>query len=81
MTEKEIARFSKALPHISIEEMEQDVKDTQEEIDQFEKELEVLQKNPVDNKLKIFFTEGKISIRKDFINDVTLLVEYRKSQL
>jgi hypothetical protein len=48
-----------------------------EEIDQYEAGLAVLRGDPVQNRLEIYLRDGKISIRKDFINKLNQILEYR----
>ena len=66
--------------HISTNEIEQDINDTQIEINQFKQELNILTKNPQENRLPIYMREGKIVQRKEFIEKLTSILEYRNSQ-
>ena len=65
--------------HISISEIEQDIEDTQKEINQYQEELNVLIKDRQSNKLPIYMKEGKISQRESFIKKLNLLLDYRNS--
>lgn len=73
LTEEKI----KANDNIPSAEIQQDIKETQMEIDSFEKELNVLRENPVQNKLEIYMREGKILKRKEFIENLNQILEYR----
>ena len=63
--------------HIPTEEIEQDIKDTQNEIDDYQDEKDILMRNPQDNRARIYSLEGKISKREDFINNLNKLLEQR----
>ena len=63
--------------HIPTEEIEQDIKDTQNEIDDYQDEKDILMRNPQDNRARIYLLEGKISKREDFINNLNKLLEQR----
>ena len=52
--------------HIPLEEMLQDLKDTQKEIEQFYDEIEVLSKDRERNKLAIYINEGRIGQHREF---------------
>ena len=52
--------------HIPFEEMLQDLKDTQKEIDQFYEEIDVLSKDRERNKLAIYINEGRIGQHREF---------------
>jgi len=64
--------------HIPTNEIEQDIAETQREIDQYEKELEALIGNRQGNKLAIYMREGKISQRKEFISNLQSILDYRR---
>jgi len=64
--------------HILTSEIEQDIEDIQEEIDQFEEELEVLIKDRKKNRLDIYMREGRIAKRKDFISKLQSILDYRR---
>lgn len=65
--------------HISTSVIEQDISDTQQEIDDFNTEKTVLEKNPVENKLRIYMLEGNIGKHQIFINKLNGILEQRKS--
>lgn len=67
--------------HISTSEIEKDIAETQSEIDALEKELLVLRENPIQNRLAIYMREGNILRRKDFIQNLNEILEYRKTQV
>jgi hypothetical protein len=52
--------------HIPLEEMLQDLKDTQKEIEQFYEEIDVLSKDRERNKLAIYINEGRIGQHRGF---------------
>ena len=54
---------------ISIEEMEVDIEITTKEIKDYRDELEVLNRNPVENKVRIYFLEGFIRQGKDLLKE------------
>jgi peptidoglycan hydrolase CwlO-like protein len=58
--------------------IEEDIRDTQEEIDSFREEVEVLYKNPQRNKMNIFVAEADISTREKFISKLNDILAYRE---
>lgn len=75
LTEKQI----KQNEHIPTNEIEQDIAETQKEIDQYEKELDALIGDRQGNKLAIYMREGKISQRKEFVNNLQSILDYRRA--
>jgi hypothetical protein len=75
LTEKQI----KSNDNIPTSEIIGDIIDTQREIDSYESELISLRKNPVENKLDIYFREGRILIRKEFIAKLEQILQYRNN--
>jgi len=65
--------------HIPTEEVIQDIKDTQKEVDDFRDEEAVLMRNPQDNRVKIYMLEGKISQREKFIKQLNVLLSERQT--
>jgi len=63
--------------HIPIDEMLTDIADTEREIKDFQDEKDILMRNPVDNKVRIYMLEGKISQREEFVNKLNQILEYR----
>ena len=63
---------------IPTEEIQKDIKDTQREIDQYRREISALSKNAVGNRVAIYFREGRISQRKEFISKLEGILEGRK---
>ena len=47
-------------PNISSLEVNQDITDTQREIDNYRDELQVVERNPAENKVQIYMLQGKI---------------------
>lgn len=65
---------------IPTEEVEQDKQLTQNEIDQLEKELSILSINKSSNRLEIMKREVGIKDRKDFIQSLDCVLNYRKNK-
>jgi archaellum component FlaC len=65
--------------NISTTEIEQDINETQREIDQYQKELNALMGDRQGNKLAIYMREGKILQRKEFVSNLNSILEYRKA--
>ena len=65
---------------VSTQEIEVDIVDTEKEIKDFQDEKEVLMRNPPENKVRIYFLEGKISQRQDFVDKLNQILEYRISK-
>lgn len=64
--------------HISTNTIENDISDTQKEINQFKAELEAYKKDIQKNRTNIYLTEGQISSREDFVSKLKSILEYRK---
>lgn len=64
--------------HIPLSVIKQDILDTQQEIDDFNTEKEILEKNPLENRLQIYMLEGRIGERQIFINKLNLILDERK---
>ena len=75
LTEEQI----KQNEHIPTNEIEQDIAETQREIDQYEKELDALIGDRQGNKLAIYMREGKISQRKEFVGNLQSILDYRRA--
>jgi len=67
--------------NISTREIEVDILDTQAEIDQYQKEIEAMSSDKQNNKLEIYMREGKISARRDFINTLNSILDYRSENI
>jgi len=65
--------------HIPTEEINQDIKDTQKEVDDFRDEKDVLMRNPQENKLRIYMLEGKINQEEAFIKKLYIILSERKT--
>lgn len=61
-------------------EIQEDIEITRHEIEQYEAELKILRNNPVENKVQIYFREGKIRMRYDFIQKLLEIINYRNMQ-
>ena len=64
--------------HIPDEEIRTDIRLTRSEVETYQAELDVLRKNPVENRLQIYLREGKILKRIEFIENLERLLEYRQ---
>lgn len=73
LTEDELKLFG----HISTQQVEDDREITQREVDQLEAELDILRKKPQDNRVDIYFREGKIYQRNTFIEKLNQILNYR----
>ena len=63
--------------HIPTAEIEQDIIDTEKEIKDYQDELDVLMRNPSENKVRIYLNEGKISQRQLFIEKLKKILSER----
>ncbi len=64
--------------HIPTSEINKDVLDTQKEIDDLRDENEILNRNPVENKVRIYMNEGRIIKREKFIEKLNSILEHRE---
>ena len=69
-----------AFNHIPTEEIEQDLKDTETEIKDFEIEIEALSRDRAKNRLEIYIREGKILERSELASKLKSILAYRKSK-
>jgi hypothetical protein len=67
--------------HIQTKEILQDIKDTEQEIKDYGDELEVLMRNPVQNKVRIYMIQGNLSIRKEFVKMLNEILEFRNEEI
>lgn len=65
--------------HISTSEIKQDITDTQEEVDDFNAEKDILMKRPMNNKVRIYMLEGHITKATEFINSLKEILNYRNN--
>lgn len=75
---KEQIKQIKQNDHIPTDVIEEDIKITKQEIDRFEKQLDMLTNDRKGNRVEIYMREGKILKRKDFINNLESILNYRK---
>ncbi len=73
MTQKNAEKVA----HIPDSQVKQDISDTQREIDDYSDELQVLERNPIDNKVRIYMLGGRISHREAFIKKLNELLSCR----
>lgn len=76
MTEEQIKQFD-TIPE---DEIREDIRITQEEINLSQAELKVLKIDPVKNRLEIYIREGRILIRESFIERLNKILDYRKTK-
>ena len=67
--------------HISTTEIEQDLLDTENELRDYQDELEILQRRPQENKVRIYLLKGHCSIHQDFCDSLKEILEYRKCNM
>lgn len=60
-------------------EIEQDIKDTEFEIDQFQAEIDALSKHRERNRVEIYFKEGGVIQMKELISKLKSIIAYRKT--
>ncbi len=61
--------------HIPIEEMLEDLRITNEEIEQFEAENNILKRDYTRNKVAIYMNEGRIIQRRSFVKKLEELIK------
>ena len=61
--------------HISLEQMLDDLRITNEEIIEFEEENKVLSKNRERNRVQIYMNEGRILQRQKFVSQLEQIIE------
>ena len=76
LTEEQI-KLNDSIP---TSEILQDIEDTQNEINDFQAEKDILMKRPTENKVRIYLLEGNILKRQDFIGELNQIIDYRKLQ-
>jgi uncharacterized membrane protein YgaE (UPF0421/DUF939 family) len=64
---------------ISLEEMLNDLRITNQEIDQLKLENSILGNNYLENKLKIYMNEGRILQREDFVNKLKNIINEKRN--
>ena len=75
LTEEQI----KQNDNIPTNQIEQNIKDTEREIEQYQKELDALIGDRQGNKLAIYMREGKIIQRKEFVDNLNSILNYRRA--
>lgn len=73
MTKEEAKEYD----DISTSEIHQDIIVTQIEINNYEDENIILRRNPIQNRLRIYLNEGKVSLRQTFIIKLSSILKYR----
>ena len=63
--------------YIPTEEVKEDLRLTEQEAKDLQDQLDILNKNPIDNKMEIYLKQGKLAKRKEFI---TLLKDILKER-
>ena len=64
--------------HVESSIIQTDINETQQEIDRYELGLVQLMKNPLENKMSIMSYEVKILKRKNFVEKLNEILNYRK---
>jgi len=67
--------------HIPSSEIKKDIADTQKEIDDYQDELCVLERNPVENKVRIYMLSGRIGQRGEFITKLNGILSHRTKEI
>ncbi len=65
------------LSHIPDSEVKNDIAVTKKEVENFKDELQILERNPVENRLRIYMITGKIMQREEFIKNLRRLFTCR----
>lgn len=73
LTEKQILSNS----GIPTSEIESDLRITEREINQFQKEIDAMSSDRKTNRVGIYMREGKISQRRSFIESLQSILDYR----
>lgn len=63
--------------HIPSDEIRADITDTWKEIDDYRDEKDVLMRNPIDNKVRIYLLEGRILQREEFVKHISAILRFR----
>lgn len=66
--------------HISTKEIQLDLALTKKEALQYRDELQALNANPTENKVRIYMTSGKLSQREQLINQLTTILKNQDNQ-
>lgn len=66
--------------HIPNAEIEQDIRDTEAEIKDYQDEMNVLERHPQENKVRIYMIKGHIFNHQDFCKRLNEILEYRKQR-
>ena len=67
--------------HIPTTEIERDLLETESELKDYRDELEILQRHPQENKVRIYLLKGRCLIRQDFCDSLKEILEYRKCNM
>ena len=66
--------------NIPLQEIKSDIKETQNEIDDYNLQLNILKKKPTENRLDIYLLEGQILQREEFINMLEQIYRYNDNK-
>ena len=66
--------------HIPTSELERDIAITKKEIKNYEDMNKIYMRNPPENKTSIYLNEGRIAQRKDLIERIQEIIDFRKVQ-
>lgn len=76
---KDMKKGMEKIMEISLEEMLNDLRITNQEIDQLKLENSILGNNYLENKLKIYMNEGRILQREDFVNKLKNIINEKRN--
>lgn len=68
----------KLVDNIPTSEIEKDIKDTEVELDRYQREYDILMEAPSEHKLSIIVARVNIDKRKVFIDKLNCILDYRK---
>ena len=66
--------------NIPLQEIKSDIKEHQNEIDDYNLQLNILKKKPTENRLDIYLLEGQILQREEFINMLEQIYRYNDNK-
>jgi hypothetical protein len=70
----------KKFNHISSNEIIQDIKDTESEIIDYNDELEILMRNRLLNKVRIYMIEGHLIQHKELTSKLNKILDFRNNE-
>lgn len=61
--------------HIPLEEMLKDLKDTNDEIEQYQSQINTLKQNHLENRTQIYLLQGRILHREEFVSQLKDIIK------